>query len=237
MFRSKGRYITRCKARVIDNRDPLKKGRILVRHPLLKDGGAWIPYLQGPNQFDSPSVGDIVYVEAECGDFDYLVASGKYIKGKDENPDIPEEFKREVPTNRGFYTPGGHLIEFDDGEAEPTANPAENDVSETKRGVRVTTSGGNKVHISDEDGTITLTNTNGKIFKLDDKQILGSGAEPIVLGDTQKTILTAFLSAIEAGVNPGTPAQNALSLLAIKAAAIALKAVLPTMLSRNSSTD
>lgn len=87
------------------------------------------------------------------------------------------------------------------------------------------------------DGTITLTNTEGKIFKLADKQILGQGTEPVVLGDTLESILTTFLISLETGIIPGSPGQNAASLLVIKTAATALKIALPTMKSPNSTTD
>ena len=87
-------------------------------------------------------------------------------------------------------------------------------------------------------GQVEFRSSGGKIFKLSaTKQILGAGSEKMILGDTQKSILNTFLTSLETDINPGSPGQNAASLLAIKAAATALKNVLSTMLSPNSVTD
>ena len=121
MFRSKDiqgnvKYSSRSKAKVIDNRDPLKRGRIRIEHPLLGKT-SWIDYLRTPGTFNVPSIGDLVYVEADAGEAQYPVAWGNVTKGLDESPDVPETFKRDIPTNRGMYTPLGHTFEMDDGEA------------------------------------------------------------------------------------------------------------------------
>lgn len=136
MFDVDGKFAGRSKAIVLDNIDPLSRGRIRVRHPILGDT-VWIDYLNAPNQFDVPSVGDIVYLECDAGYDTHPIAHGRAIKGADSSPMMPEVFKRTNPTNRGFYTPGGHLIEFDDGTG-PTM---------LDKGMRFTTSGGIKVHL------------------------------------------------------------------------------------------
>ena len=80
--------------------------------------------------------------------------------------DLPSNFKREIPTCRGIYTAGtldtygtptslygGHLLEFDDGEAKwnnENANPPTITHGTTNKGVRLTTSGGNFIKIYEE---------------------------------------------------------------------------------------
>jgi len=138
------------KALVIDNRDPDKRGRIIVDSPFAGET-EWIEYLRTPESFNVPQIGDIVYLEAPSGEVDYYRAWGNEIKGPDETPELRDEFRREVPTNRGFYTPGGHLIEFDDGIANAGQDPSSSEQTTEKRGVRITTSEGTKFHILDDD--------------------------------------------------------------------------------------
>lgn len=95
----------------------------------------------------------------------------------------------------------------------------------------------NTFEIDQTAGTITSTNANGKIFKLDTHQTLGQGSEPIVLGDTLFNMLDTFLSSVISGIVPGTPGQNAASLISIKNAATTLQGVLANFKSTNSRTD
>src|SRR4030067_3169053 len=119
MFRTKDtygkhRYAGRSKAKVIDNRDPANKGRIMVRHPILGET-VWIDYLRNPGQFDVPSIGDIVYIECDTGEHEFPIAHGNLTLGYPGEANLPAAFKsRNVPTNRGMFTPGGHLFEMDD---------------------------------------------------------------------------------------------------------------------------
>lgn len=181
MYRTKDiqgniKYASRSKAKVIDNRDPLKRGRIRVEHPLLGKT-SWIDYLRSPGTFTVPSIGELVYVEADSGFAEYPVAWGNATKGLDENPDLPESFKRDIPTNRGMFTPGGHLFEMDDGEANLSNEPKDNDFTDKGRGVRLTTKAGNKIHIFEDETNgkqyILLEDKEGDFIKLDykDKKI------------------------------------------------------------------
>lgn len=135
MFEVDGKYAGRSRAVVIDNKDPNKRGRVRVRHPLLGDT-VWINYLQTPGFYDVPKIGDVVYIECDCGYESHPIAWGNIVKGKDGSLAVPEEFQRVNPTNRGVYTPGGHIMEFDDGEGPLGLG----------KGVRLTTSGGIKIH-------------------------------------------------------------------------------------------
>ena len=177
MFRTRdlqnnSKYVTRSKAKVIDNRDPLQKGRIRVQHPLTGNTSC-CDYLKVPGSFNVPSIGDLVYIEADTGEPEYLVAWGNVTKGLDESPEIPEEFKRDVPTNRGFYTPKGHSIELDDGVAPLTNTVQDTNVTSNNRGIRITSSANNKIHIiedvDNENQYILIQDAGGNTIKLDYK--------------------------------------------------------------------
>lgn len=177
MFRTKDangnvKYSGRSKAVVLDNRDPLNRGRIIVDHPLLGNT-AWIDYIREPGVFSVPSIGDVVFVECDSGEYEFAVASGIVTKGEDANPFLPSKFKRDIPTNRGFYTPGGHSIELDDGVATVTDAPKDDQYTTTNRGIRVTSRAGNKIHIIEDlnggNQYILLQDAGGNIIKLDYK--------------------------------------------------------------------
>ncbi len=154
------RYAGRSRALVVNNADPKSRGRIRVNSPLLGETG-WIPYLRLPFAFDPPEIGDIVYIECDGGFETHPVAWGKLTKLNDDgSPDIPEEFQRTFPSNRGFYTPGGHLIEFDDGS---------DTIIGTGKGIRITTSGGKKLHLVDDPtaSSILIEDENANSIKID----------------------------------------------------------------------
>ena len=184
MFRTRDangnvKYIARSKAVVVDNRDPLNRGRIIVDHPLLGNT-VWIDYIREPGIFSVPSIGDVVYVECDSGTHEFPVASGIVTKGEDSNPQLPSKFKRDIPTNRGFFTPGGHSIELDDGVATITDNPDDAQFTTDSRGIRITTSGGNRLHFDDKDNVVILESK-------DTAQII---APTQVTVDSAKTVVT-----------------------------------------------
>lgn len=147
------KYTTRSKAVVFDNADPNKSGRIRVEHPLIGKT-AWIPYLRNPSGYDVPQIGDIVYLEADSGYYNYPVASGNLTKGIN-SPSLPDNFIRVFPTNRGMFSPAGNLLELDDGLApqEPSGIGA--------KGIRLTTADGNILNLNDEFNKITVTDVGG----------------------------------------------------------------------------
>lgn len=177
MYRSRDssgnfKYAGRSKAVVLDNRDPFNRGQIRVNHPLLGET-VWIDYLRLPNSFDVPSIGDIVYIECDTGEYEFPIAWGNVTKGLDEAPEIPAVFKRNVPTNRGTYSPGGHTIELDDGVSKPSSSPNDKDLTTKNRGIRVTSSANNKIHIVEDSDNgkeyILIEDKNGNMVKLDYK--------------------------------------------------------------------
>lgn len=166
------KYSGRSKAIVIDNRDPLKRGRVVVDHPLLGNT-VWIDYVREPGVFSVPSIGDVVFVECDSGEYEFAVASGIVTKGEDANPFLPSDFKRDIPTNRGFFSPGGHSLEFDDGVATVTDAPKDNTYTTTKRGIRITSTANNRIHIIEDANAgeqyILLQDAGGNLIKMDYK--------------------------------------------------------------------
>lgn len=126
------KFAGRSVARVIDNVDPKKKGRIRVAHPYLGDS-VWIEYLRLPGQFTVPAIDELVYIESDAGWIEFPIAWGTLTKRDDET--VPESFKRHNPSNRGIFSPEGHLFELDDGLFDGSEN-----------GIRLTTSGEKKLH-------------------------------------------------------------------------------------------
>jgi hypothetical protein len=154
------KHTGRSVAKVIDNIDPKKEGRIRVFHPLIGESG-WIDYLRLPGQFSVPEIEELVYIEADAGDLTFAVAWGNLTK--EEDTSIPETFKRNRPSNRGMFTKEGHLLELDDG-----TGPTKSD----NKGIRITSSGGKKLHFSEDsskfESTITLEDDSGNGLKIDE---------------------------------------------------------------------
>lgn len=153
------RYAGRSRAVVVDNDDPLKRGRIRVNSPVLGETN-WIPYLTEPGTFNVPAVDSVVYIECDGGYYSHPVAWGNLNYGADDDLQFPEVFQRVSPTNRGLYTPGGLLLEIDDGE-DP--------INFTSRGVRLTTAGETLIDLKDEslDKSFTFEFASGTNFKID----------------------------------------------------------------------
>ena len=177
MYRTKDangnvKYTGRSKAIVIDNRDPFNRGRIIVDHPLLGNT-AWIDYVREPGVFSVPSIGDVVFVECDTGEYEFAVASGIVTRGEDANPFLPSKFKRDIPTNRGFFSPGGHSLELDDGVATITDAPKDNTFTTSQRGIRVTSTANNKIHIIEDSASgaqyILIQDAGGNLIKMDYK--------------------------------------------------------------------
>lgn len=151
------KYAGISRAAVIDNVDPDKKGRVRVITPLFGESN-WIPYLKQAGFFGVPDKGDVVYVTTDGGKHTYLVAFGNLTCGP-ENETLPEDFTRMLPSNRGMYSPKGHLIELDDGTT----------LIKTGSGIRLTTASGSKIHIVDDPTapSTTIERAEGQKIVLD----------------------------------------------------------------------
>jgi hypothetical protein len=185
-----GLWLGVARAIVVENRDPKKLGRIKIEHPVAPKGPAiWVEYLRTRGTFDTPEINDMVFVQAENGDITDLIAWGnanrsiaipEEIGGVPQNgnplalTDLPDRFRRSIPSNRGLWSPTGHYIELDDGVAsQENGDPFQETIPPThtteSRGIRITTTGGNKIHISDDPASesIILEDSNGNIIKID----------------------------------------------------------------------
>lgn len=193
-------YLGMSKAIVIDNKDPDHKGKIRVLSPIF-GSTPFIPFLTPDDgMFCPPDIGSVVYIEAGGGSSSYLIATKVINDGPDLNPDTPSDFQRDVPTNRGWVSPGslnsegkpdtnnsGHKIEFDDGIATTTNNS----VTQTKenKGFRITTSGGHSIILMEEDtdgsqqNRIKIETKNGQKILLADSN--DSETQKIILTDSE----------------------------------------------------
>lgn len=176
-------YVGSSKAIVIDNKDPDLKGRIRVNSPVFGET-SFIPYIYPDDGFFSPpDIGSIVYVEADGCDPDYPIARGTDNGGNPPNVDTRSVFRRLIPTNRGWATPGdldaqskpkisngGHLLELDDGIATLSGGSVVH--TKASKGIRFTTSGGNFLKFWEEgsDGSgknlIELVDSDGRTIEI-----------------------------------------------------------------------
>lgn len=197
----------RSRAVVLDNRDPLERGRVIVENPIIGET-VWINYLRTPGSFNVPSIGDIVYLECDNGYETHPVAWGNIVTGEDAVPEMPEQFKRKIPTNRGFFTPGGHLIEFDDGIGTLSREPNDTNFTTEKRGIRFTTTAGNKFHINEDTDAniqqILLEDISGNKLEF----IYKSGEEKLTLNSTLDTVFNTGNDKIETIRNDSTLTIN-----------------------------
>ena len=108
---------------VADNKDPQKRGRLLLRVPSvlgeLTSGWALpcLPFggLTDQGWFMVPEVGAQVWVEFEEGNVHIPIWVGVFWQ---QTGDIPSEAALEEPTTRLLKTPSGHTLQFDDKEGE-----------------------------------------------------------------------------------------------------------------------
>jgi phage baseplate assembly protein gpV len=142
---------------VVDNEDPEQLGRIKVRLPELDDTleTTWAKIVRpmaGQNRgfFFMPEVDDEVVVAFQQGMIDHAVILGGTYNGVD-TPPLDGGIDVQV---RRFQSVQGHIIEFDDRDAE-------------KR-VLLKSAGGHLVEMKDPGGTIEIKTQNGQQILMED---------------------------------------------------------------------
>jgi uncharacterized protein involved in type VI secretion and phage assembly len=145
------------RATVVDNQDPLKRGRLKLRIPsvLADQDSDWalpcLPYggLNQQGMFFIPDVDAQVWVEFEEGDISRPIWVGTFWQ---QQSDTPEDAAKDEPTTRMIQTSSGHILQFDDESGEEQFrlyHPADAEM------------------IIDKQGTISLTDASGAVLKMD----------------------------------------------------------------------
>lgn len=115
------RYYSIYRAQVVDNKDPQKRGRVMIKVPTLF-GDFVLPQMADPRDFRNsakgkgefypPDVDDWVFVEFEGGDQRFPVYSGGWYSKGDLDP-IFEHTADGIPLVRGYKDKFGHYWIFD----------------------------------------------------------------------------------------------------------------------------
>lgn len=221
------------------------RGMVRIRVPAFGDNDdqdrlaypmAWRGAGSG-GEFYPPEVGTHVWVMCEGGSPEYPV----YMGGWFIKDDVPEEFRNDPPTTRGYVSPGGHALLFDDedGERKITLrwkdSPKEGYIEWDKDGnLVIETDSGVKVTLKDnpaiskgftvEDGTnkveatpskMTVSHLNEKI-EMSSGQLLLDASVLLKLKATQVQIAAQDFQF--AGSEPAAKGQSLVKLLAEMAA-------------------
>lgn len=114
-----GRYYSVYTGVVVDNKDPEKRGRILVKVPSIMQNNTLAQWAiptgadlsgKGTGAFFPPYVGQTVDVLFDHGDVDYP----RYMGGFWAKKELPEDFAIRYPNIRGWVFKGGQKMFFDE---------------------------------------------------------------------------------------------------------------------------
>ncbi|MEE8150652.1 MAG: phage baseplate assembly protein V [Nitrosomonadaceae bacterium] len=177
------RYDDKYAGLVVDIKDPLFAGRIKVIVPALSEDFTtdWALPCQdsagpGSGWFDPPPVNATVWIVFQEGDPEHA----RYVGGSWSVPngvsEVPTEFQREDPNNRGYKSPGGHLLEFDDDAAT--------------QGIRLTTLGGAIISLDDANEILSITAPGDALLNIT-KNLDINVAEDANITATKNMTLTA----------------------------------------------
>jgi uncharacterized protein involved in type VI secretion and phage assembly len=150
---------------VRDNQDPNGLGRVRVSYPwhTQTDQSYWariaVPMAGNDRGFYAlPEVGDEVALIFERGDLRFPCVVGAVWNGKNTPPESNSDGKNDV---RAFKSRSGHLFEFNDSSDAPSVTLLFSDQQKTvvidQNGIRVDDGSGNKLTISTQDGSVTIS--------------------------------------------------------------------------------
>lgn len=183
------------------------------------------------------------------------------IKDLDKEPgdELPEAVYDEKFGSRIFFSKDGSIT-ISDSKADDEDNQMMVFDNENKK---ILIHGGKNITIKMDRDSGEYTNTSKKIFITSSeeelelasfkstitvrsekeatlkgsKQLLGEGTHPVSYGDILKTALDTFFDTLNNAIIPGSPPQNATSLVAVKTAAVAAKQAISQMNSKKTFTD
>ncbi|MEM7496001.1 MAG: phage baseplate assembly protein V [Myxococcota bacterium] len=160
---------------VADNKDPKRLGRVKARVGILGDAftSHWLlpaGAVAGPNcgGFYPPPPGAGVVVLFAEGDPE----NGWYIGGFWAEPgkvnEVPKAFQRVPPTNQGYQSPKGHLLEFDDLPASAGVRLTSKGkhafvLDDAKKRVVLSSSGNAKITLEPQGGLLAKSSGNATV--------------------------------------------------------------------------
>lgn len=163
-------YFGKYRGFVVDNEDPLSRGRLLVTVPSVMgtESTSWalpcLPFggLADQGMFVLPDVGAQVWVEFEEGNISNPIWTGSFWQA---DTDPPAETLDSGPAAKAIKTSSGHLLLMDDTEDEGQvilrhASEAEL-VLEPDGSLALTDAAGATLTMDAEAGEITLSDSNG----------------------------------------------------------------------------
>lgn len=170
------KYYGKYRGFVVENKDPEKRGRLrlLVPSVLGTEETAWaLPCLPfggaaGHGLFTVPENDAQVWVEFEEGELAQPIWTGTFWQKQGDPPD--EATAGEGPTARVLKTPGGHILLFDDEKDKEKlrlVHPSGSEIAIDEKGIlSLTDSGGSKVTLDADAGTLTVEDSNGNTLTM-----------------------------------------------------------------------
>lgn len=203
-----GRFYGIYAGRVVDNKDPQERGRVLATCPAINvfeesdvseamwmvpcmNGLGTTPDGQTTGVFHPPEVGTNVWIVFQSGDPGYPVYMGGFITTKQEADTFNSDDMEDVgPTKRGIRTKSGHFIRFNDdpdvlemtiARGDGEGQPTSQFISLTKEGnTIITNEKGSTLYMNAEDDQVTLQNLDSD----------GNVLAMLFLGDDKVTLMT-----------------------------------------------
>jgi len=210
---------------VTSNEDPAKAGAIRVTMPEIggEEFPEWIEPIFASGWFWPPEPGDTVVLKTPEGEdlsefTEAVIYEGRLIS---EGEGIPEEFKINYPSRRGFKTKEGHLLIIDDKDKDI--------ILKTAYGHEINLLESGSVEVSNANGSKVVIEQTGKIHVDAPETDLSDTSTDYVLKGTQfKTDFLVFLNAWKTALMNSSPPATDPNWIAYKSAMQALVATLVT---------